>query len=294
MKKIGLTILATGIAFSSLPSLGFAELLPKQEVSGESVSQTSDLESVRAFIYHSREDKLQILQNLNPNTDSKEIDQLLEDYSDNHPLPQGAENFTEQELFPEINFNEIDNNVTIDINKFIEEKLVSEPQNTFEFNKDDSRTLVYINEMGQTTISSFNISQVYNSSPLVRAATKHKSGSNEMFIYNAVGKKMVRLWSSAIFDYNGKTVSASVPDGGIEKQTAGSTTTITNKAEGLVRNYSLDSGGKTYKYCEVYTRAYIESTIAFKYGNLLIKSGTFETYTGSNVDGSIFGGAVKK
>lgn len=243
---------------------------------------------------------MEVLKTLDTATDKEEIVNIFDKYLEDHPIPQESEKYSVEELYPELNLKDVsDDNVTINIQEYLNEKQKTEPQNTFEFEKNGKKTLVYIDNTGQYIISSIYTPQSNNSSSLINpfakaATTKTKSTSNDMLIANSYGATMVRLWETATFSYDGSKVSATLKDGGIEKKSAGSSSTIVSKGEGKVRNYSLTDAGKVYKYCEVYTGAYIESSVPFKFGGIVLYSGTFEVYSGSNVTGSIYGGAVKK
>ncbi|MGE7922392.1 hypothetical protein ACQKND_04295 [Viridibacillus arvi] len=284
MKKILLTSMLLGLCLVSYSTVSFAAS------ENSSVTRDEAVQSTKEYILKSREDKINLLKELPENSSKDVVNDVLDQYVLENPAPEYNldSEISIEELFPEVDLVKASKNVTINITDIIEQEKALNPGNVFEFNDGSNVTDVLIDETGQITTTSrtFHLEDNILSS---RAAWKYKSDTNEMVISNAVGVKMIRFMASGSFKYNGSDVGIELGDGSVDRYTAGSTITVLSKTVGKSRKYTLEG----YKYAEVYTRASIESTVAFKYLNLLISSGTFEVYTGSTVNGNIYGSAKK-
>lgn len=250
------------------------------------------LEETKAFYLESRQDKLNLLADLPKDSSEDDVISAIDEYVENNPAPKGSENLDLTALFPELSLTTASANATVNLTDYINEQKAVNPDSVFEFNDGVATTIVHVDETGQLTVTSAASSR---SLPTLKgdvstmATWKGASGSNNLYLYGGNNTKLMRLWVKANFQYNGSDVKVNTGEGDHEKFTGGSNLKVTMHAKGKGRIVYEGS----YKYAEVYTRAYISSSIPYKFGSLLISSGTFETYTGSTVGGSIYGGNIK-
>lgn len=230
----------------------------------------------------------------------EDVEEVIEGYYNINSAPVEIikdENLSIDDIYPD----EIDNgnkrikeSQTLNFEELITsvENNPTEKDSVYEFNNETGQVTVYIANTGEimildkTVVPTEEISQLDKVTPYATWKTT-KTERNTASTFNAIGTKMFTMWAEGNFQYDGKSAKHANYDGDIQRFTSGSNLVLEKKAEGKTRTNVVD----TYKYPEVYTRAYFESSFGIKWLGITMKSATVETYVGASHIGSLYGGA---
>ncbi|MBA4493261.1 hypothetical protein ACFO25_06695 [Paenactinomyces guangxiensis] len=218
-----------------------------------------------------------------------DAEKVISNYYEKNPVPKGILN--NPDLLSEIASKEKANEDFIIYEDMKNGQQHRDNGEVFIFDrKGGGKIGVYISKHGGTSLSELAVSGAsgINSDGVGTMATTGVR-STLCVATNGYGAKMFDLSAIGNFWYNGSSSSITSHDGLFHRYFWGSSLTISNVSTGNMR--TVYTGG--YRYSEVYSRAYVETTIPLEWGNIVVGSGTYEASVGVTVSGNVYGRCIR-
>ncbi|WP_026701696.1 hypothetical protein [Salibacterium aidingense] len=227
------------------------------------------------------------------NLSMEKIEETIETHYENNPAPSFMENdknLSIKDVFPKKAKKAKENNgKVLNMNELTNEAKKGETPtdgNVITLNYNNGVANIFISETGDFYITEHKTVEPEDGTITTfdnNTDTKRTGAS----AYNALGTRMFSMWSEGAFSYDGDSVDVASKDGDWQRSFGGSTLYIEERGVGKGRNVVEGD----YEYAEVYTRLYYEAGFGIKWAMITLNSSTVETYVGSTVAGSTYGGA---